>query len=75
VVGASGGAPETVLPGRSGFVVDPADPRAVADAVATLLTDPDTARRMGAVGRDHVGTRYSSRILRPRFRRILGLDQ
>jgi phosphatidyl-myo-inositol dimannoside synthase len=51
VVGRSGGAPETVRDGETGHVVDGRDPVALADAVATLLADPDRASAMGAAGR------------------------
>jgi len=51
VAGDSGGAPETVLDGRTGHVVGGRDLDAVAGAVTDLLTDPDHARTMGAAGR------------------------
>ncbi|SHK86360.1 phosphatidylinositol alpha-1,6-mannosyltransferase [Pseudonocardia thermophila] len=51
VAGRSGGAPETVRPGRTGEVVDGRDPAAVARTVAGLLADPDRAAAMGATGR------------------------
>jgi Glycosyl transferases group 1. len=51
VAGRSGGAPETVRPGRTGEVVDGRDPAAVARTVAGLLADPDRAAAMGAAGR------------------------
>ncbi len=51
VVGDSGGAPETVLDGRTGHVVAGRDLRAVVDALAGLLADPGRARAMGAAGR------------------------
>ncbi len=51
VAGSSGGAPETVRPGRTGHVVNGRDIWAVARAVGDLLTDPDRAAAMGAAGR------------------------
>jgi phosphatidylinositol alpha-1,6-mannosyltransferase len=60
VVGASGGAPETVLPGESGYVVRPNDVEHIADRILQILIDPDLARRMGRAGRQHVTRRYSS---------------
>jgi len=51
VAGKSGGAPETVRDGRTGHVVDGRDLRALADAVAGLLADPDRAHAWGAAGR------------------------
>ncbi|MEU6476663.1 glycosyltransferase family 4 protein [Streptomyces sp. NPDC047017] len=50
VAGNSGGAPDTVLDGETGRVVDGRDVRAVADAVARTLLSPDRAR-MGEAGR------------------------
>ena len=40
VAGTSGGAPEAVQEGVTGYVVDPRSPDAVADAIAGLLDDP-----------------------------------
>ena len=59
VAGDSGGAPDTVVDGETGFVVngDRVDP--VATAVADLLADPARAARMGARGRDWVRQRWS----------------
>ncbi len=51
VAGRSGGAPETVLDGETGRVVDGRSVDEIADAVAGLLADPETARRMGEAGR------------------------
>ena len=49
--GDSGGAPETVLDGRTGHVVDGRDLDALTGALAGLLADPDHAAAMGAAGR------------------------
>lgn len=51
VAGNSGGAPETVLDGETGRVVDGRSVDQIADAVSTLLADPELARRMGEAGR------------------------
>lgn len=51
VAGDSGGAPETVLDGRTGHVVGGRDPAALAAALIGLLADPDLARATGAAGR------------------------
>ena len=59
VAGTSGGAPETVLEGRTGHVVDPRSPSAVADAITGFLDDPARARDMGAAGRAWVEQRWS----------------
>ncbi len=50
IAGASGGAPEAVEDGRTGFVVEPS-PAAVADRLALLADDPDLRTAMGAAAR------------------------
>ncbi len=54
IVGRSGGAVDTVLDGRTGVVVDPADVRAVATAIIELLGAPARAAAMGRAGRKWV---------------------
>ncbi|GAA2465726.1 glycosyltransferase family 4 protein [Winogradskya humida] len=51
VAGDSGGAPDAVLEGETGYVVGGRDVPAIADRVAGLLGDPGRARQMGAAGR------------------------
>ncbi|MCZ0728013.1 glycosyltransferase family 4 protein [Mycolicibacterium iranicum] len=51
VAGRSGGAPETVVDGETGHVVDGWDVGAIAAAVGNLLADPARAAEMGAAGR------------------------
>jgi len=51
VAGRSGGAPETVLDGETGVVVDGWDVGAIAASVSDLLAAPDRAARMGEAGR------------------------
>ena len=51
VAGNAGGAPEPVLDGRTGRIVDGRDPAALATVLAGLLADPDAAAAMGAAAR------------------------
>jgi phosphatidyl-myo-inositol dimannoside synthase len=51
VVGRSGGAPDAVDDGVTGFVVDPRSPAEIAARLVELLTEPDRAREMGEKGR------------------------
>jgi phosphatidyl-myo-inositol dimannoside synthase len=52
VAGDSGGAAEAVVHGVTGLVVDqPGDPGNVAEALRTLLADPDLRQRMGVAAR------------------------
>jgi phosphatidyl-myo-inositol dimannoside synthase len=50
VAGNVAGALDAVVDGETGFLVDPEDPGAVAEALVRLLTDPALARRMGEAG-------------------------
>jgi len=60
VVAVDGGGPtETVLHGETGLLCAPT-PAAFADAMGTLIRDPELAERMGRAGRLHV-SRYFSR--------------
>ena len=58
VAGQSGGAPEAVKEGRTGFVVDGRSIDQIADAVSRILKDPDLAARMGAAGRQWILERW-----------------
>ncbi len=59
VAGNSGGAPEAVLPGRTGVVVDGRDVEDIASACIDLLTDPAKAQAMGAAGRPWIEQRWN----------------
>jgi phosphatidylinositol alpha-1,6-mannosyltransferase len=59
VVGRSGGAPETVVDGVTGQLVDPCDAPAVARAIGALLANPDRAREMGLRGRGWVAEHFA----------------
>lgn len=50
LAGNVGGATDAVLADRTGLLVDPADPAAVAGALTRLLLDRDLAARLGAAG-------------------------
>lgn len=74
VIGRSGGAPETVLDGRSGFLVDPDDETEVAARITELLLDPVLARRFGAEGRRFVLSEFGTARARTTLRAALALD-
>jgi phosphatidylinositol alpha-1,6-mannosyltransferase len=59
IAGRSGGAPETVLPGRTGTAVDGRDIDAVAQAAVQLLADPRRAASWGMQGREWVGQAWN----------------
>jgi phosphatidylinositol alpha-1,6-mannosyltransferase len=58
VAGASGGAPDAVLDGRTGRVVDGTDTAAVAAALVRLLTDREQAVARGRAGRAWVEAQW-----------------
>jgi phosphatidylinositol alpha-1,6-mannosyltransferase len=74
VAGDSGGAPEAVREGETGYVVDGRDLAAIADRVATLLADPDRGRRLGAAGRDWVEREWRWERQADRMRALLAGD-
>lgn len=58
VAGDSGGAPDAVLDGETGWVVRGGHPEEAAERVVTLLGDPELRRRMGERGRAWVEERW-----------------
>jgi phosphatidyl-myo-inositol dimannoside synthase len=71
VAGDSGGAPDAVRDGETGYVVAGRDPAAVADRVAGLLGDPELARRLGAAGRAWVQREWRWETKAEQMRRLL----
>jgi glycosyltransferase involved in cell wall biosynthesis len=59
VAGAHGGLPEIVEDGVTGFLVEPTDAAALAEAVDRLLADPGLRTRMGEAGRERVSELFS----------------
>lgn len=53
-----GGAPEVIEDGVSGRLVPPRDPRALARAIESMLSDAEGARRMGDAGRAVAEARF-----------------
>ncbi len=54
-----GSVPETVLEGRTGYLVAAGDVPAMADRVLALLADPPRAAALGRAGREHVIAHWS----------------
>jgi colanic acid/amylovoran biosynthesis glycosyltransferase len=54
------GIPEAVEHGRTGLLVPPGDPRALADALERLLANPELRRDFGAAGRRVALDRFSA---------------
>jgi phosphatidyl-myo-inositol dimannoside synthase len=71
VAGRSGGAPETVLDGVTGNVVEGRDLSQIADSVAGLLADPALATEMGEAGRRWVSGHWRWEDIAARLARLL----
>jgi phosphatidylinositol alpha-1,6-mannosyltransferase len=72
VAGDSGGAPDAVRHGETGYVVDGRDVAAIADRLATLLLDRDLAARMGRAGRQWVEAEWRWETQAARLTALLG---
>jgi phosphatidylinositol alpha-1,6-mannosyltransferase len=71
VAGDSGGAPEAVLEGETGHIVDGRDIEGIANAVTGLLIDPHRAARMGVRGREWVMEQWRWDTLAARLGELL----
>ncbi len=66
-----GGNPEIVEHGKTGFLVPPAAPEALAEAILKLLKNPDMRRLMGENGRRVIRERFSLDLMVRRYEDII----
>jgi phosphatidyl-myo-inositol dimannoside synthase len=71
VGGDSGGAPDAILPGETGYVVPGRDVAAVASQISGLLADPQGARAMGEKGAAWVDREWRWQLVAGRLMTIL----
>ncbi|MEV5352875.1 glycosyltransferase family 4 protein [Streptomyces sp. NPDC052693] len=71
VAGDSGGAPDAVLDGETGWVVRGGSPEEAADRITTLLGDAELRRRMGERGREWVERKWRWDLLAERLQELL----
>jgi phosphatidyl-myo-inositol dimannoside synthase len=71
LAGNSGGAPDAVLDGETGHVVDGRSVSAVADRVTALLLDPEKAALMGKRGREWIAQQWRWSHVSDRFAALL----
>jgi phosphatidylinositol alpha-1,6-mannosyltransferase len=71
VGGDSGGAPDAILPGETGYVVGGQDVPALADRLVTLLSDPAAAQAMGDKGRAWVERDWNWDLIAARLRNLI----
>jgi glycosyltransferase involved in cell wall biosynthesis len=58
-----GGLPELINSGKTGLLVPPMSPPALAEAICALLRDPEELRRMGRAAQQSVDHRFSARAM------------
>lgn len=75
VTGISGGTPEAVVDGETGYVIDATDAGRLVRSLATLLEDREQGDVMGAKGREYVHREFAARRLPPSFLDWLGLER
>ena len=74
VAGRSGGVPDAVRNGETGFLVDPNQPEGIARALRLLLTDTNLAKRLGNGGRKWCEAQMNwERVAERLFNAIRGL--
>ncbi|MEV0639823.1 glycosyltransferase family 4 protein [Streptomyces sp. NPDC050619] len=71
VAGDSGGAPDAVLDGETGWVVRGGSPEEAADRIVVLLGDAELRRRMGERGREWVEEKWRWDLLAEKLRTLL----
>jgi glycosyltransferase involved in cell wall biosynthesis len=59
IASAVGGMKETMIPGKTGLVVEAGNPQQLAAAILTLLRDEATCRQMGQAGRQQVSQHFT----------------
>jgi glycosyltransferase involved in cell wall biosynthesis len=63
VATAVGGNPELVVDGKTGLLVPPNDPEAMAAAITKLLREPELRQQMGRAGRQRVEEQFSLAVM------------
>jgi phosphatidylinositol alpha-1,6-mannosyltransferase len=71
VVGRSGGAPDAVVEGVTGFTVDGNNPNEIAKVICKLLADPKLAKEMGLAGRKWVVENWRWQIWADKFNSLI----
>jgi len=69
--GVSGGAPDAVIEGETGFSVDGKSATAIAQAAIHLLENPEFATQLGAQGRDWIVSQWRWEIWSETFNKLL----
>jgi phosphatidylinositol alpha-1,6-mannosyltransferase len=73
IAGNSGGAPDAVVDGKTGIVVDGTNAGEIAGAIVKILNDPAMADRMGKAGREWIVDQWSWENWSRKFQQVLGI--
>jgi phosphatidylinositol alpha-1,6-mannosyltransferase len=71
VAGSSGGAPDAVVDGVTGIVVDGTNNHEISQALITLLKDPGRSKEMGVAGRQWIIDNWRWEIWSRQFNELL----
>ncbi len=66
-----GSMPDFILPGVTGELAPPGEPRALGEALVRVLADPERARAMGREGRRRFAAQFSAEVNIPKLEAIL----
>jgi glycosyltransferase involved in cell wall biosynthesis len=75
VAARSGGFPEMVLDGTTGFLFDPAELESFVAALEKLITDSSLRDRLGRAGHAHIGQTFSIERMASRFTEVLSHNE
>ena len=71
VIGAaSGGIPDIVIDGETGYLINYGDVDTLADRLVRLLTDPDLRQKMGVAAKQRIKENYTFGHFRQHFREL-----
>ena len=73
IAGNSGGAPDAVVDGVTGIVVDGTNINAIAGAIVRVLSDPAKRSAMGSAGNEWVSNGWTWDIWSAKFAQLLGI--
>lgn len=71
IAGNSGGIPDAVVDGETGFLVDPLDAEMIADSIERLLLDKTLAQKMGEKGRERTHAEFRWDVQASKLRAII----
>jgi phosphatidylinositol alpha-1,6-mannosyltransferase len=75
IAGDSGGAAEAVLDGETGLVIkQPSNVAHVAQAINSLLADPDRMQKMGVSARNRALSQFDYQVLTKRLADVLQVN-